>query len=200
MRGRGVNLIPMARQHAKLQRKHLRRWAVCGASYAALLVSACVGARLAWSRDYLANAALLSQSGSRIAELNGTLHRVQQQLAAVQATRHAAQAISDQPDWSILLAILAGSSGDDVVLREVRLNADASSKQDLLLSLRGFGTTQPAVSQFVLRLQDTKLFDEVKLLRTGREPILAASAVTFEISCQIPLNAPAPLASGRSSP
>jgi Tfp pilus assembly protein PilN len=98
-------------------------------------------------------------------------------------------AISDQPDWSVLFPILGSTVGDDVVLREIQLKPDLDPKnkpqQAFNLQLRGFSKTQPGVSQFVLRLGQLKLFDDVKLLRTGREPMNSGQVVTFEISCPI---------------
>jgi hypothetical protein len=41
------------------------------------------------------------------------------------------------------------------------------------------------VAQFVLRLQQTGLFDDVRLLRTGREPLLDTTAFAFELTCMI---------------
>jgi hypothetical protein len=75
--------------------------------------------------------------------------------------------------------------GDDAVLRDIQLKPDSAQPRRFTVELRGLATTQPAVSQFVLRLQQIGLFDDVKLLRTGREPVFNTSAVSFEITCVI---------------
>jgi hypothetical protein len=41
------------------------------------------------------------------------------------------------------------------------------------------------VSQFVLRLEQTGLFESVELVKTNREPFLATDAVAFKLDCQL---------------
>ena len=179
-----VNLIPIERQAQLQQRQHLRRWMVIGAIWGGLVLSACVGAQLAWGVNDAAIAEELSQTDKHTAEMNQKLNDTRRQLAEAETLRQTAMSLSDQPDWSILLAILGGSVGDDLVLREIHLKPDANAVvKQYSLQMIGISKTQESVSQFVLKLQSSGLFDEVKLLRTGREPVLETSAVTFEISC-----------------
>lgn len=61
----------------------------------------------------------------------------------------------------------------------------ASGKQRYELKLRGFGRTQNAVSQFVLRLERIELFHEVRLIKCNRQPFLDGHAVAFEVECSM---------------
>ncbi len=54
-----------------------------------------------------------------------------------------------------------------------------------VLSIAGLGRTQSAVTQFVLRLEQLKLFDQVRLLETRREPFLTSDAIAFRIQAAI---------------
>jgi Tfp pilus assembly protein PilN len=203
----GVNLIPTQRLAAKRRRSRINRWLVGTTAYAALALAACIGANVAWGTDYHSTAGDLAQTSERISHLTTKAADLRRRLADAESLRQTAQAVSDQPDWSILLAILSETLGHDVTLRELRLQPDRraaapaaaptstpqarppaplnATSLRFVLELRGVARSQPAVAQFVLRLQQIGLFDEVKLIRTGREPLFNASAVTFDITATI---------------
>jgi len=182
----GVNLIPSPRRSAQRRRRRLRGWIVTLVGWGGLVTAACIVSNLSLGRDYAATASELTNARQRITELNTRINELRRSLTQFTTLRDTALALSDHPDWSILLAVLGPTTGDQIVLRDISLKPDSSkASAALALQLRGFTDSQPAVSQFVLRLQQLGLFDEVKLLRTGREPILNTSAVTFEITCTI---------------
>ncbi len=55
----------------------------------------------------------------------------------------------------------------------------------MVLSISGLGRSQPAVSQFVLRLEAMHLFARVTLLDTNRETFLGGEALGFRIDCSL---------------
>ncbi len=112
------------------------------------------------------------------------------------------RAVGEQPDWSLLLAMLSSALGDETVLRSIRLQAPpeaapgaaggsgtpggaaaARTLQPITLEVTGLGRTQQVVSEFVLRLEHTPLFEMVRLVDTRREPFLNDHAVVFRIEC-----------------
>lgn len=193
----GVNLIPSDRLRLRQRRRRLRRWAAATAAWAMLVFSACVAAYLAGDGGYAAFADELTGTQRQLDQLNMKLTELKQRLDLAQTALQTVRDLSDQPDWSILLALLGESMGQRVVLREIQLQGEVpaspvssgrSSANDtrsdqFRLHLRGLAISQTDASGFVLRLQDTGLFDEVRLMRTGREPVLSITAVSFEISC-----------------
>jgi len=188
----GVNLIPADRREAQQRRRRLRHWIVASVGWTGLVVSASVGSQFLWGTDSAATASELTQTQQQISDSTQKLNNLRRQLAEAQVLRQTAQSLRDQPDWSLLLGILSSALDDDVVLREIQLSpqrggtaGDASRSSMYTVQLRGFSRSQPAVSQFVLRLQQNGLFDEVKLVRTGREPVMNTTAVTFDVSCEI---------------
>jgi Fimbrial assembly protein (PilN) len=182
----GVNLIPTHRRIARHRRRALRGWAATVAGWGGLVVAACVATHFSMGSNYDAVASELADTRQRNIELSSRLHELRRGLTQLNAVRDTALAIRDHPDWSLLLALLGRTTGEQIVLRNISLKPHASAPSaPLVLQLRGFTDSQAAASQFVLRLQQLGLFDEVKLLRTGREPILNASAVTFEITATI---------------
>jgi hypothetical protein len=54
---------------------------------------------------------------------------------------------------------------------------------DVALEILGVGRTPVAVSQHVLRLEQTGLFSKVALVDTGREAYLNGNAIAFRLQC-----------------
>ena len=117
-----------------------------------------------------------------------------------------ARAVGGQPDWGVLLTLLAENVGDDVVLEFCRLRPvgrawnslrggrsydpgtagqapQALDDSPLLLELSGLGLSQTAVSGFILRLERTELFDRVRLIKSSRRAFLHKKAIAFQLEC-----------------
>jgi hypothetical protein len=199
---KSVNLIPAKHLVARGRRLRARAWGVGLCVYAAALAAACVGAKIVWAGDGGRTASDLETARSATNKANTALAQASKRLADAQRTQKLIKFVRDQPDWSILLALIGKRLGDETVLREVRLEpvkstptgssgsssaaASAStSTERFTLHLRGFGKTQSSVSAFVSAMEKVELFDHVKLLRTTREPFLNGMAVTFEIECSL---------------
>jgi hypothetical protein len=115
-----------------------------------------------------------------------------------QARLDTIRVINEQPDWSVLLRLIAKASTDQIVLTGCRLDLQADANRtnarpattqpnaaNHVLSITGFGRTQAAVSHFVLRLEEAKLFDRVSLIKTSREAFSSGEAVAFRIECSL---------------
>ena len=116
-----VNLIPAPRLTTQKRRAHLRRCAaICGAWAVASALAA--GAAHAMWRQVED-----PQFEERLAAVSDDIERTDRaiagariQLAAAQSTLRANEAIASQPDWSILLAVLARGMADDSESRITR--------------------------------------------------------------------------------
>jgi hypothetical protein len=199
---KSVNLIPAKHLVARGRRQRARAWGVGLCFYAAALVVACVGVRIAWAGDGGRTASDLETARAATNTAHAALAQATKRLGDAQRTQKLIKFVRDQPDWSILLALIGKRLGDETVLREVRLEpvkiapivpaassssaaAPVPSTERFTLYLRGFGKTQSSVSAFVSSMEKVELFDHVKLLRTTREPFLNGMAVTFEIECSL---------------
>ena len=191
-----VNLVPSARREAQVRSARLRFWfmtcAIYGLGWLGVLVL--VGATAlnddTGLRDELHQVnGLVAQSESELAALRGELARSRAELAT-------SLTIGKQPDWSALLALLSTTLGDRIILRDCKLTTlhklpgarrpvtgVARESTTIQLQLSGLGMVQQAVSEFVLRLEETSLFRQVKLLDTRREPFLDGDAIAFHIEC-----------------
>jgi hypothetical protein len=197
-----INLIPKARQGKAERRRRLRFWTSAWCAYAAIL-ALCAGLmylRLGTSRDLSAE---LDQQDQQIAALLTDSHQTDTQLLQVSQKLLSAKGLLEQPDWSQLLSMLADLRGSDVVLEDISLALTAEQlpsaaakkpngkavvvipKTKWNLHLLGHGKTPESVSQYVLRLERTDLFDIVNLERTERDPIGAGDATSFSIQCPL---------------
>lgn len=57
--------------------------------------------------------------------------------------------------------------------------------QKYSLDLTGYARTQMGVSQFVLRLERTGLFESVRLIKTQKRKFMDDQAVSFRIVCEL---------------
>jgi hypothetical protein len=153
-----------------------------------------VGCVCAWAVDADALEGRRQATAERVQAISRQIEKAQADLAAARRTLAANRTIGGHPDWSLLLMLLSANMNDGVVLRQCRLSppdteddaaepaADASGWR---LDMTGYGRQVTAVSQFALALEKTGLFDEVRLLKTVRQPFLAGQATHFQIRCDL---------------
>ena len=190
-----VNLIPATRRDARRQRGRLRIWGAVLVIYGLAWVAGAVAGQVVYPGVDCGLRGELDESNARLAGAKAKAGALRAELAAAEADLKANRAVGKQPDWSVLLALLSTTLGDEIVLRKCRLNAPsakgpagssaggAQPEPEVKVELSGYAQSQQAVAKAVLRLETTPLFTVVKLLDTRREPFLAGQAVTFRIHC-----------------
>jgi len=186
---RNVNLIPAPHRAARRRRQKVR-WCAAGCSAYALLA---VGTGAAVLSNWGGNDPLLGQQLTQLEkEIQGREHELSQgrsALAASESELTAANQMADQPDWSVLLSLLASKAQDQIILRTLQLKsasqpAGGSDPADRLIVTAGGVSRSPlAAQQYVLRLEKTGLFDRVTLVETHRESFLTSDAASFQIEC-----------------
>lgn len=209
-----ANLIPIVRQTARQRRSRIRFWISACSVYALVLVAA--GGALQ-SVLGSTDSVLATEVAALASEISGTkreVAQVQPKLAEAKLTLAASRAVGSQPNWSVLLSLLADTLRDtgaadgnnELVLSACELNRvpelptgtpingalsaanGATSKppigrQRFSLSVAGVGKTQAVISQYVLRLEQTGLFERVTLVETRRTPFANDQAVSFKLEC-----------------
>jgi hypothetical protein len=202
---RSVNLIPAARRQARRRRKTVRHWAVgcvvylaaMGATY--LFCADTFGAgSLPVESELVRTGRNVDQSARKIAMLESKLDALRMKLAANES-------VGNQPDWGLMLSMIARKTGPFVVLRNCRLEPigeiDEQGREQKIdiasispqraggieggyrLVLEGVGKDQTAVWEFILALEKTELFQEVRLVNSQMEIFNAERAVGFHLIC-----------------
>jgi len=204
-----INLIPRYRIAARLRARALRRWAQGGSVLALVLIGAAVFFQTRWAQDPQAMAAELAQAVTRTEDTSKRLKRLEAELLATQRRVDANRAVTNQPDYAVLLALMARTLDEQVVLRacgfeamtfdlkpgETTKAADARQNtrpEGFEVHTAGYAQSQRAVSDYVLRLERTGLFHEVRLLSTRREPVPFGDgeAIAFEVRCYLATGMP----------
>ncbi len=196
-----VNLIPPYRQAAKWRRARAVRWAKGGSVYVALLLAACGVVRVAWNLRDPGLEPVLIQVQGKIDTLQGSIAAIQSQLDEAVLMLKANHTLIDNPDWSMLLRLLGTTMDQDIVLRQCRVETIRPDKpggsqatpddqtpppaSGFRLDIKGMGRTQAVVSEFTLRLEQTGLFNTVKLDDANLEPFLGDKAIAFRVQCTL---------------
>lgn len=196
-----VNLIPATRRDAHRRRGRLRIWGAVFVIYSLAWVAGAVAGQVAYSGVDRGLSGELDESNARVAGAKAKVAALRAELAAAEADLKANRAVGKQPDFSVLLALLSTTLGDEIVLRNCRLEAPAAVGQagtaadgsrpepDVMVQLSGYAQSQQAVATALLRLEATPLFGVVKLVDTRREPFLAGQAVAFRVHCVLSASA-----------
>lgn len=202
-----VNLIPAKRLARKRWKRRGRAWtAICG-TYLLLLAGGLLSAHVLWRSDSRSLDREQQSLAQTIDRHNEAIVALRNHVSGVTRELEISQAIGAQPDWSKLLLLLGNELGDEVVLSQCKLSTTsagtgeitsnlkawlASSPLEALLDSRryrlklaGFGRTQSSVSQFVLGLEKTTVFESVRLINSYRQAFLGGQAITFSVECRI---------------
>ena len=195
-----VNLMPARKREAKARKVHLAKWGTTLAVYGAMLVLGSflcrhyADADLGEVESQIRKASVETGVNARVAQ------GLVEELARSRQKLDTALAVGQQPDWGSLLDLVAKDLGDNLVLEMCRLQrfrgaerapaagAPAPGPQEglgeqFLLNVSGLARSQSDVSACMLRLEQTGLFDRVKLIQTNRHTFLSNNVVGFDLEC-----------------
>jgi len=197
-----VNLIPAYRLRARRTRGRAAWWAMGCAAYALGLAIAygVLAVNLEGRSDVVTGQ--IDRLEAQISQSRHTIAQTRQKLFASRANLRANLAVGRQPNFSVLLAVLAAHVGDEVILSKCSLtprppeggsgSAAVGGKAGIgqhgpvgrySVSVNGFAASQSAASDYVLRLEQTRLFERVSLLETTRQARQNRQVVGFRLQC-----------------
>jgi Tfp pilus assembly protein PilN len=196
-----IDLIPAARHTRRRLRQMVRAWIMVNgvaASLAALFILVCVIRGRAIGSE---------QTQIQLAEAEAQLALADQRVTAVKADHaglnrelQANRAVVDQPDWGAALALVTALRDERIVLRWIGLTPMAARQADdrtdrkaevgtpvdwMQLELHGVAIDQDVVSQFLIALEKSGGFDQVRLVNTTPEQVNGHHATRFRIACEL---------------
>jgi len=203
------NLMSAPRRQAKACRARVRKWLAVGVAFVGMLVTVCIACHRTWGvgLDPLGDDFRLIED--RIETSGRTISGLRKQLVASRWKLDTFRSVGQQPDWSVLLMLLADGLGNEVVLKSCELDeiviplestagrragsrlvttsslTEKPGRMAFVLRVAGFGRSQTDVSLFVLRLERSGMFDNVRIVSTMREPFLNAKAIAFRLECSL---------------
>jgi len=193
-----ANLIPARRREKQSRIRRIRTWATALGAYGVLLICA-YAACFAFGQDD--SGAIFKEMGETTERFRASarqIHELRESVVESSQQLAAARVLAQNPDWSLLLAMVARNLTKDVVLDRCSLapvdvdleagppaNGETVIYQRYLLDLSGFGQSQTSVSQFVLRLEESRLFENVRLIKTQTRNFMDGQAVSFKLECAL---------------
>ena len=189
-----LNLIPESLREARASARRMRLWSKCLAG-----VAVCATAAGAWfaTREHPARA-----GWAAVGEIEAKIDARKRELASLRARSQAMarqvesiDAVSNHPDWSGVLALLAQRMSDALVLESCVLNRSRAARgavekgsqprEEYTLELAGVATGQAAVHQYVSDLQAEKVFDVITLMEMRSRVLNGREMVSFRLTCSI---------------
>ena len=185
------NFIPAQRLIVKRRKAATRRWVFIDGIY--LLVLVAIGLTFAVSAWRSAHAQA-STATPEMRQCTAALAKLHAESAALKTNLQSVREVTGKPDWSILLAAISQTVGDQVVLNAVECTADSAapakvgaSTVDFPDSVRigGLGRSQEAVTRFVLGLEGLRFFSGVHLVQTAPQSLHGSQCVGFQLVCAL---------------
>lgn len=190
---RVINLLPSRVRFRHQRRRWVRRWV--GSLTLFAVVGACAsftGHAAADRDDRDAVRALAVLTRERIA-LHSRVSALRSDVLTLFNRVRANREIGEQPDWSVLLRFLAKQGRGEVVITQLGLRSQDpddtkqtaesdGSTTPISLRMEGYGLSPTAVSGFVLRLENSGLFEQVTIERTDERPFLSRKATFFGVT------------------
>ncbi|MFW5839732.1 MAG: hypothetical protein ACOCZE_04050 [Planctomycetota bacterium] len=206
-----VNLIPAPRRKAQSRARKLRRYGCFCALYAGVLVAIYAFCYSAWGGRAVPIASEMRRVSTRIKSVGDEIRRLKAQIQADRLKLAANHAVSNQPDWSLLLFSMSNSIDETIVLRRILLKpaeqtdaegravpVDVTSMPPELASGRvgtyqlevsGWAGDQAAVWDLALQLERTGLFETVKVADSRGEVFMNRSSTGFALLCRLATSA-----------
>ena len=202
-----VNLIPYHRRIRQRRKARLWLWFWLAGGYFCLMIIVLSSVYLMWKVNDQSLSRDLDTLTRRIENDRSSVRQLRQERAKVSSIYTTSRAIHHQPDWSKLLILLGDNLDDDIILNNcqvVTLDEEGREVSGLkqaeltpasmsalvgeprhVLTLSGYGLEQRAVSQFVVRLEQSGLFESVSMTHSLRQDFLNQKAIAFNIQCRI---------------
>lgn len=157
-----VNLLPRHRVARRVAERCVRRWIVAGAAWFAMLALASILlVRSSPPEKRGGVAAEIAATEAKIAAMRDEAAATRRTIAELARSKAAAQATTDHPDWSLLLARVIAERPTGLRFTRWEL---VRLKDALVLRMDGDAPDVAALTSFVMRLERLGAFRRVSLL------------------------------------
>lgn len=187
--GGGVNSVNLISTQRLIQQRRttcIMRWSAGLAIWGTLVTVACIAvtalSNIETDFESTRSALVLRTTAAQASatQSKAAIDDINKRLAVSKAVR-------SYPDWSVLLPIVSNELGSDIALEKISLEPirGEQARQRATLTLTGVGTSRAALSEFVIRLEETGAFARVETASAQRRPIRDHEFFAFELNCRI---------------
>lgn len=202
-----INLLPRHHLHRLAHARVLRRWTAGIMAGVVVVGSACFTLSQVGTSDDQSLRNELQKIEAQLAQGESEHTKTLAALHQIEADTQLRDAVNLPPDYARLLGVVAQGFGEDAILTSLKWDATApppiaapsrvvaapAAKPTettvvprptvLQLELAGLARTRPVLAAVVQRLENSGLFDEVRLLKSNREGLLTGDATAFQVVC-----------------
>lgn len=191
------NLLPTPIKERFRLRKRLTLWVQATVATGLLGIGVCVVANFLLSDMDTPVREELQHVKSVINRLEASEAAAIRQIELVSHELGVAEDIVGQPDWSILLGVLAAGLTEGAYLETLTTSLveenedlevpppDNTATGPYRVTVTGVSLLQGDATRYALFLEQCRLFDSVRLVATQPRPDISERAVGFEIMCEI---------------
>lgn len=191
------NLLPAPIKEKLRLRHRLTLWVQGTVAVGVLGIAACVVANVLLSDLDAPVREELQQVKSVINSLEASEAAAFRQIELVTHELGVAEDIAGQPDWSILLGVLAAGLTEGAYLETLTTSLVENDEElevpppgntatgPYRVTVTGVSLMQGDATRYALFLEQCRLFDSVRLVATQPRPDVSERAVGFEIMCEI---------------
>jgi hypothetical protein len=206
----GINLIPAHRLITRRRAARVRVWLCIAPVCVSMLAGSYAWLWGTWETRTSDVKERMSALDTKIAATEHETTDLKAATKEAQAALQAARAVADQPDWGLVLSMIASRLDEDVVLSACQLEptdapatsgataqpgvpvakasapaASSGRPTHYRLILAGLAKTQDAASRLAVELTEAHLFDAVTPQEARRSTFLGEPVVAFRIECLV---------------
>ena len=180
-----MSFTPAPRRRRRIASQRRVLWT--GINLATALAGAigALGACFTLLSDGSATAEALQAARARLDEVIAEQQAIGSELEKVEARLGAYERATVHPDWSILLAYISRVGAGTITLDGFVLepvDGESERHKAYTVGLNGRTSSQNSVTEFVLALEQSKVFSSTELIRSGRG---TSGSFTFAIRCTL---------------
>lgn len=190
------NLLPTRIRSERVLRARARAWTVVCTACAGVAVLITTTVRLAYDARSHRLSRLAHAAHVSVVRHETEARRLATGLEATHRALTAAERLQEEPDWSIVLALVARISGENIAITSFGLldserspdrssEARTESPAVVAVTISGVGSTHADVAAFVIGLDSAGLFSVVELERTSRTDGAPGGLTSFSVRCEI---------------
>jgi hypothetical protein len=199
-----INLLPPAQRARRSKQRATARWVVGGIAECVLLGMAAAGLHVVSHVDDRSVRGELVKAEREMEEIEGRKAERAAVVGQLQAQMRLRDTVNGPANYGKLLEVIAAGVAEEGMLTSLKWDVapaptstatavDADGKPlkvdlyagpvRLQVQLSGVVRNQASITRVVERIQKAGAFDEVRLVKSGRDAFGGADAVSFQLTC-----------------
>jgi hypothetical protein len=188
-----LNLLPDACVIERRTRTRIRIWTAIVPLAAFVLLGSYLWLSSTWTAGIGSAVHDREQVEARLGVVRHELTRQQAEIAEIEAAQRASRAVSDLPDWGLLLQLFPSMGGEHTTLTSCTLmpakSASDAAKPAVgrvmkyVLTIQGVVDDPKSATDFAVALEHTEIFEKVTLIESTRTEYMGREMLGFRIEC-----------------